>query len=390
MRIHRSRPERDFTVIPNATLRDQRLSTAARGVLVELLSRPTGWRTTADAMSEDAHRKRPDHAEGRRAMRAAFAELEACGYLVRTKVRDAGGRWQTEFDLYDTPDFTRGTASGMSAATSMNGHSPSSHRGTAYGTSVGGTSIERQIKKNEEEGSGAPDVIASGFGSDAIASPRDSETSSRQRGSKSLEAHLMALGEDTVEEILTDLADQRSGAVEWGVRKAREQFGLPAADDWENWGTGRVAARACSLALLALNKQGGIPPATEDLLDGWVFPEPALSEVPESAPRERERTWTEYLSPATGADAKTVLNGLYLKVDEMRPSELRAADEAFAANRPRIHRECVESAEEQLQAEGTEATAVEVTRLALKYGLRHYAENWPKWLVPPSAVSARQ
>ncbi|MGH3631196.1 MAG: hypothetical protein ACRDRL_27605 [Sciscionella sp.] len=72
----------------------------------------------------------------------------------------------------------------------------------------------------------------------------------------------------------------------------------------------------------------------------------------------------------------------------MRSGELVAMDRSFGSNRPRVHGECVESAEEQLRAEGTEATTERVTRLALKYGLRHYSGKWPTWIVPPSAVRA--
>src|SRR5688500_4818840 len=77
LRIRRSKPISGFTILPNDTLRDDRLSYAARGVLAELLSRPDKWETNADALSERARRNRGDIVgEGRRGMRAAFAELE--------------------------------------------------------------------------------------------------------------------------------------------------------------------------------------------------------------------------------------------------------------------------------------------------------------------------
>ncbi len=113
MRVHRSHPDAGFTIIPNSVLQDQRLSTTARGVLVELLSRPDGWQTNAETMVEQARATRPDHAEGRRTMRSAFAELEAAGYLVHTRLRGPDGRVRTETDVYDVPRH-RGTASGTS------------------------------------------------------------------------------------------------------------------------------------------------------------------------------------------------------------------------------------------------------------------------------------
>lgn len=89
--IHRSKPTTNFLIIPNETLRDDRLSYCARGVLAELLSRPPGWETNADALSERARRHRDVTGEGRRGIRAAFRELEDAGYMIRRKEHRSGG-----------------------------------------------------------------------------------------------------------------------------------------------------------------------------------------------------------------------------------------------------------------------------------------------------------
>lgn len=99
MLIHRSKPGKRFTQIPNETLRDRRLSYRARGVLCELLSRPDDWDTTADRMSQAGVAR----GAGREAMRTVFAELEAAGYLVRIRKRGSSGRISTELHLYDRP-----------------------------------------------------------------------------------------------------------------------------------------------------------------------------------------------------------------------------------------------------------------------------------------------
>lgn len=131
MRIRRSKPVDNFTIIPNATLRDERLSYCARGVLAELLSRPSGWETNADALSERARRHRGDTVgEGRRALRAAFKELEAAGYLLRRKEKGEKGRIVTVLEVFDVPQV------GESGADRRTGH-----RGTAGGTSADGTSV---------------------------------------------------------------------------------------------------------------------------------------------------------------------------------------------------------------------------------------------------------
>lgn len=144
MKIRRSRPESDFTIIPNSALRDDRLSYCARGVLAELLSRPNGWETNADALSDRARRHRGDVVgEGRRGLRSAFKELEAAGYMVRRKEQGEKGRFITVLEVYDTPQ-DRGTAHGTSASvTSVDGPS-------ATGTSSRST----DLRSTDEEESG--------------------------------------------------------------------------------------------------------------------------------------------------------------------------------------------------------------------------------------------
>lgn len=146
MRIHRSHPDDNFTILPNEMLRDARLTYAARGVLAELLTHTDGWETNADALWRLARRHRPKTAEGRRAMRSAFAELEDRGYMVRRKSQHDDGRFATALEIHDTPDH-RGTESGMSVwdtGISDSGASPGDYadRGTAYRTSVGQTSAD--------------------------------------------------------------------------------------------------------------------------------------------------------------------------------------------------------------------------------------------------------
>jgi len=128
LRIHRSSPEANFLILPNATAQDTRLSWAARGLLIELLSRPSDWETNADALWVTSKQQRGEQVgEGRRAVRAAFAMLEEFGYIVRSRTRVKKGRFVTTVDVYDTPGHHRGTADGTSAD----------------GTSVSGTSLQR-------------------------------------------------------------------------------------------------------------------------------------------------------------------------------------------------------------------------------------------------------
>ena len=102
MIIHRSQPER-FVQVPNDTARDPRLSYLARGVLAEMLSRPDDWQDSADAIWRRGRRERGGAGEGRNVIRAAFAELEDAGYLLRVRRRRHSGQFGTELHLFDAP-----------------------------------------------------------------------------------------------------------------------------------------------------------------------------------------------------------------------------------------------------------------------------------------------
>lgn len=73
-----------FTQVPNAWLRDERLSYRARGILAMVLSHRAGWAVNTADMTTDR--------EGRDAVRSAVSELERAGYLVRERLHGDGGR----------------------------------------------------------------------------------------------------------------------------------------------------------------------------------------------------------------------------------------------------------------------------------------------------------
>lgn len=133
MKIHRSKHSENFTILPNAALRDERLSYRARGVLMELLSRPEDWQTTADALARTAKQQRGKKGEGRDAMRGAFAELKAAGYLVASKGKGESGTHTTELHVYDVAQDV----------TSEDAQNPRSDRGTENQSSVNQASADQ-------------------------------------------------------------------------------------------------------------------------------------------------------------------------------------------------------------------------------------------------------
>ncbi|GHC88295.1 hypothetical protein GCM10007079_33140 [Nocardiopsis terrae] len=154
-------------ILPNAVIRDERLSYTARGVLAELLSRPDGWDTNADDMWRNARKNRGESAEGRRAFRSAFAELEECGYLLRTRERGQDGRMVTSLAVYDTPDHRdagtgmsdRGAESGTSVPPAKTEVLPGHTDVPPTGMSVSGTSLRSTEEEVLEETPLPPELV---------------------------------------------------------------------------------------------------------------------------------------------------------------------------------------------------------------------------------------
>lgn len=75
--------ERAFTRIPNAWIRDSRLSLKAKGLLTQLLSHQDGWQVSIELLAKQ-------NGCGRDLIRTAVAELEEFGYLTRRQNRAQG------------------------------------------------------------------------------------------------------------------------------------------------------------------------------------------------------------------------------------------------------------------------------------------------------------
>ncbi|WP_329117794.1 helix-turn-helix domain-containing protein [Streptomyces sp. NBC_01465] len=100
MRIHTSAHARNFTVLPNAAVRDPHLSFTARGILCHLLSLPDGAREDVRTLA-DRHPR-----VGRSGVAKAVDELIEHGYYVRRTTHDpATGQVRTETHVYDTPQY---------------------------------------------------------------------------------------------------------------------------------------------------------------------------------------------------------------------------------------------------------------------------------------------
>lgn len=91
------KPRTGFTVLPNRTLRDSRLSLKTRAILAIMFSLPEDWDYTAAGLSAIC-------GAGRDAVRSALRELEEHGYLTRVQRHDASGHFsRNEYIVTDEP-----------------------------------------------------------------------------------------------------------------------------------------------------------------------------------------------------------------------------------------------------------------------------------------------
>lgn len=182
MRVHRSRLTSGYLQVPNSTARDGRLSHMARGILVEILSRPDGWDTTADDMWRDSVARHGKASPGRRQFRSAFAELKAHGYMSAEPAQLARGQVGTVLTARDIPlPVADVPACGTSAPPGKTGVSAGRTDVPASGTSAppgktsdaagrtdvphAGTSYRKRVSENGSGKTGGPaDAVGQGAG----------------------------------------------------------------------------------------------------------------------------------------------------------------------------------------------------------------------------------
>lgn len=101
MAIIRSKRSKNFSIIDNDILDDERLSFKARGLLSYMLSKPDDWRFYATELAKHSQK------DGRDSIGGALKEMEKFGYLKRTQKRSLNGRFgDQDWLLLDTPAFS--------------------------------------------------------------------------------------------------------------------------------------------------------------------------------------------------------------------------------------------------------------------------------------------
>ena len=99
--IKNHRFESHFTQLPNSTLRDEKLSFGASGLLSQILSYPDGWEVKLEHLSRC--RKTKKKGNGLEAVRGMIQELKEVGYVTYTVSRNEKGHWVHSYDCYPMP-----------------------------------------------------------------------------------------------------------------------------------------------------------------------------------------------------------------------------------------------------------------------------------------------
>ncbi len=93
----REKKERDFTVINNTCLKDQRLSWKAKGLFCYILSLPEDWQIHLSEIENHA-------TDGRDSLRTAVKELKDYGYLQAKQLKNPDGTFSaTLFKVIEKP-----------------------------------------------------------------------------------------------------------------------------------------------------------------------------------------------------------------------------------------------------------------------------------------------
>lgn len=150
MSVIRRAQEGNFTIMPNSTIRDPDLSLDALGLLVKLISMPPTWEVRPYKLREDCR-------IGRDKLRRLLAELQKCGYLVRTKSRNAEGKWDWVSEVYQEAqnrrDSTTDGLSGHGSTTdvfSVDGSPVAGKHGDIKKTEIKKQNQKKQIRESRE------------------------------------------------------------------------------------------------------------------------------------------------------------------------------------------------------------------------------------------------
>lgn len=103
LKIHVAADPTEAAAAFKAILEDERLSLAAAGLLLKILTHAPEWDVNAKTLYELGAQARGQQAESRRGIRMMFREFELAGYMRRTPRRHTHGAFYTLLEVFDVP-----------------------------------------------------------------------------------------------------------------------------------------------------------------------------------------------------------------------------------------------------------------------------------------------
>jgi hypothetical protein len=90
--------QRDYTVMNNTFLRDNKLSWKAKGLFAYILSLPEDWKIYLNELQTHA-------TDGETSLRSAIKELTDNGYIIQKRLKDDKGRWASyAYQIIENPN----------------------------------------------------------------------------------------------------------------------------------------------------------------------------------------------------------------------------------------------------------------------------------------------
>lgn len=168
-------PPEGWVPTANVTAQNRRLSWWAKGLLMDLLSFPSGYNITFDKLMAMAKAAGDPDVEGRDAMRKAMQELERKGYLAHRRVAvpdpaPGAQRWRTETAICDLPIFA-GQPGGTDSQYPQ-GSVPPEFSTSSDQEVINNTGFNKNDQQQEEAGKSSSSLAAAREGGEASAQDR--------------------------------------------------------------------------------------------------------------------------------------------------------------------------------------------------------------------------
>ena len=197
-----------FTVLPNRTLRDNRMSLKTRAILAIMVSMPEDWDYTLAGLAKI-------NAEGRDAIRAAVQELERAGYIRRSRVRDDKGCLRgTEYVIYERPQQPDGDVPESPAAEPFFSSQPALEEPVEGAPALENPTLEDTTQLNIDKTNPLKNKILTSQSTDSFpfpSSPPAAAQPSETKGRKRTKRRGMSKGEmDAYREMIRENIDYDS------------------------------------------------------------------------------------------------------------------------------------------------------------------------------------